>query len=146
MKKLIILLTSLSILISSSVFAESSANQTTVQVQQQQPISKQQLQKAALGCQKPIGFFPTPSKLVCLLTAIGQSEKDIKPKAMAIIFSSCQGRLLQPQPAGSTAKKYPTLGACLQDPAAIEVINRELAAQGFNPISVVNPSVLSSKQ
>lgn len=138
MKKLITLFAGISFVMSTSVFA-------TVATQQE-PVSKQQLQKAAQGCQKPLGFFPTPSKLICLLTAIGKTEKDIKPKAMAVIFSTCQGHLLQPQQAGTAPKKYATLAACLKDPAALESINKELAAQGFSPVTVVNPSVLSVQQ
>lgn len=115
---------------------------TTTTTQQTTVVDPQRLQMAKVGCQKPIGFFPTPSKLMCLLVAMGKTEKDIKPKAMAVVFSGCQGRLTQPQPAGVTPKRYPTLGACLSDPMAVEAINKELAAQGFNPVTIVNPNVL----
>jgi hypothetical protein len=104
-----------------------------------------QEQQAREGCSKPLGFFPTPSKLMCLLVAIGVSEKDIKPKALALIFNVCQGHSLQPQPAGVTLKSYSTLGACLNDPAAITLINKELTAQGFLKIKVVNPAILGVK-
>lgn len=126
----------------STIFAAA----TTSQPMNQQPVvSQQQIQAAKQGCQKKLGFFPTPAKLTCMLTAIGKTEQDIKPKAMAIIFSACQGRTMQPQAANATVKKYPTLGACLSDSAAVETINKELSTQGFNPVVIANPTVLSTQ-
>jgi hypothetical protein len=121
----------------------SAYSQARPQLQEQQ---QQQLQTAQEGCQKPLGYFPTPSKLICLLSAIGVSEKDIKPKALALIFNTCRGHSLQPQPAGVTLKSYSTLGTCLSDPVAIASINKELTAQGFLKIKVMNPAVLGATQ
>lgn len=127
----------------STIFA---AATTSMQTANQQPVvSQQQIAAAKQGCQKKIGFFPTPAKLTCMLTAIGKTEQDIKPKAMAIIFSACQGRTMTPPAANTTVKKYPTLGACLSDPSAVETINKELLSQGFNPIVIANPAVLSAQ-
>ncbi|MBA2654087.1 MAG: hypothetical protein H0U71_03345 [Gammaproteobacteria bacterium] len=102
------------------------------------------LQMAKVGCQKPLGFFPTPSKIMCMLTALGISEQTTKPKAFALMFNVCQGRTLQPLPSNYVPKKYPTLNACLSDPSAIGLINKELQSQGFPAVKVVNPGVLSS--
>lgn len=140
MKNLTMMFTALCLIVSSNIFAATTTTITT----QPKTVDQQTIQMAKKGCQKPLGFFPTPSKLTCLLTAIGKSEKDIKPKAMAIIFSACQGHLLQPQPNGTKPKKYATLAACLNDPIAIEAINKELGASGFSPIAVANPSVISN--
>lgn len=106
--------------------------------------SNQQIQSAVHGCQKPIGFLPTPSKLMCMLTALGINDEEAKSKALAIIYSVCHGRTLQPLPAGTTAKAYSTLGACLSDPNAIAIINNELTAANFKPVKVVNPNVLNN--
>lgn len=103
---------------------------------------QKRLEMAKEGCQKPIGFFPTPSKLMCALSALGISEKEAKPKALALVFGVCQGRVSQPV-AGVTPKAYPTLGACLKDPQAVTLINKELTAKGFPEVKVVNPSILN---
>lgn len=114
-------------------------NTTTTQPQ----ISKQNYQMAQKGCQKPIGYFPTPSKLMCLLTALGLSDKEAKPKALALIFNVCHGRVLQPPP-GLKPKAYQTLGACLSDPNEVILINSQLKAQGLPEIKVVNTDVLGT--
>lgn len=117
---------------------------TTTQPQITPAQANQILQLAQKGCQKPIGFFPTPAKLTCLMTALGITDKDAKPKALAMIFNVCHGRTLAAPPAGVTPKSYATLGDCLNDPAAIALINTELKAQGFPEIKVVNTSVLAA--
>lgn len=102
------------------------------------------LQLAREGCQKPLGLFPSPSKLMCLLEAFGISEKEIKPKTLALVFTVCEGRTLQSQPAGTPPKKYNNLSACLSDPAAIALINKELISQGFPVVKIVNSAILST--
>lgn len=143
-----------SLIASSSIFAQTG---TTTQPQTTQPqttqpqtvkpqtISKQNLLVAQKGCQKPIGFFPTPAKLMCLMGALGISQQDAKPKALALIFNVCHGRVSQAQPAGTQAKSYGTLGECLSDPAAITIINTELKSQGLPEVNVVNKDVLTTQ-
>jgi hypothetical protein len=101
-------------------------------------------QMARTGCQKSLGFFPTPSKIMCVLGAIGKSENQVKPKELAVVFTVCQGHVVPQQVGANTGvKKYATMGACLSDPNAVATINKELTAQGFSTIKVVNPGVLS---
>lgn len=126
--------------VSGGAFSEQVTKQPTQQATQQ---DLNRLQMAREGCQKPIGYFPTPSKLMCLLTALGVSEKEVKAKALALMFNVCHGRTLQPQPAGFIPKKYDNLGNCLKDPDAITLINKELTAQGFPSVKVTNPGVLT---
>jgi|LakMenEpi03Aug12_release.lakeMendotaPanAssembly.Ray.scaffolds.fasta_scaffold756167_1 hypothetical protein len=134
MRKFNLLLVLSCLVVSSSIFS--------------QPVPPQKAQGnielAREGCQKPLGFFPTPAKLQCMLTAFGLSQSDTKPKTMAIIFNVCEGRSLQPPSANNKMKKYPTLAACLQDPAGISNINKELASEGFPAVKIVHPEVLSS--
>lgn len=114
---------------SSSILAEQTSTQYPIH-------------EARAGCLKPIGYLPTPSKLMCMLTAFGKAQSDVKPKALAIVYSVCKGRPLQPQPANYTPKIHPTLGACLKDPSTVNLINKELTASGFREIHIVNSSVL----
>lgn len=133
MKKIIIILGSL--LITSTLFAQQQSYQQT----------DNNLQEAREGCQKPIGYFPTPAKLRCLLTAFGLPHDEAKPKALAMVFQVCHGRTLNPPPAGVTLKKYQNLASCLNDPTAIKTMNNELTTAGLSPVKVVNPAVLTSK-
>lgn len=110
------------------------------QPQQLSPEQQHMLALAREGCQKPLGYFPTPSKLMCVLTAVGKSQKEVKAKSLAIIFSVCRGQGFQ---TNVTYKKYDTLANCLKDPAAITLINKELTAEGFPAVKIVNPSILS---
>jgi hypothetical protein len=116
----------------SGIFAQTSATQ-----------EQQKLKMAQEGCNKALGFFPTPSKLVCVLTAIGKNQHEIQPKAVAVIFSVCQGRVPSAEP-GVKSKVYKTLGECLSDDNAVKLINAELdkQPQKFPPIKIVHPQVL----
>jgi hypothetical protein len=130
-----------------SVYAQTNANpvQNTAQQPAQQQASPQQqreIQMAQQGCQKPIGFFPTPSKIMCVLSALGKNQNEVKAKALAIVFTVCQGHVVQTQ-SNVKLKKYGTLGACLTDPAAVTQINSALTSHGFPEVKVVNPSVLT---
>lgn len=93
-----------------------------------------QLQMAREGCQKPIGMLPSPKKLMCILHATGLKQDEVKPKAVALIFNVCQGRVTKTDTAGIIPKRYKTLGECLNDPNAITLINKELQAHQFQPI------------
>ncbi len=132
MKKLYTFILPIFLTVTCSVFAQEQASQ-----------QQYDLQLANKGCQKPLGFLPTPAKVMCLLTAFGKSEKEVKPKALAIVFTVCRGYTVQQLPAGTTAKKYANLGTCLKDPTAITLINNELKAKGFPPVKVINTGVLS---
>lgn len=131
MKKIIIIAFSVLIAVTMSSFA----------IEKQTQLYNQDV--ARKGCNKPLGFFPTPAKLTCMLSAIGKTEKEVQPRVLAIIFTTCHGETLQPLPAGVTAKKYPTLGACLKDPAAIAIINNELKAKNFPLLKIMNTDILS---
>lgn len=104
------------------------------QHQQLSNTQNSQVQMAKEGCQKAIGWMPTPQKLRCILYATGLKQDEVKPKAVALIFSVCQGRVMKADTAGITPKKYGTLGECLSDPNAITLINKELQAHQFQPI------------
>lgn len=138
MKKLSLIISLGFLTISTVSFAQTSTQSQTPSIEQQK------LQMAKDGCGKPIGFLPTPSKLACMLVALGVSEQEVKPKALAIIFAVCHGQLLKAAAPGVTPKSYSTLGECLNDPAAITLINKELTAQGFSEIKIVNPSILTA--
>jgi hypothetical protein len=152
MKKFAVLYLSSLIAGFSSVYAQTNANpvqNTAQQPTQQQPTQQQaspqqqrEIQMAQQGCQKPIGFFPTPSKIMCVLTALGKNQNEVKAKALAIVFTVCQGHVVQAQ-SNVKLKKYGTLGACLTDPAAVTQINSALTSHGFQEVKVVNPSVLT---
>lgn len=129
-------------IICSSIITATCAISAQAQFQTSTP-DQQRLQMAKEGCQKPIGFFPTPSKLMCILTATGTSEKEVKPKALALVFNVCQGHLTQTS-AGVTPKAYSSLGACLSDPTAVALINKELTTHKFPEIKIVNSSVFTA--
>jgi hypothetical protein len=132
MKKLNFILSLGLIAFSSAIFAETQASSQKDQL----------LQLSQKGCLKPIGFFPTPAKIMCIMNTFGISQKEFKSKALALVFNVCKGRVLVTPPAGITLKPYDTLGNCLSDPTAVMLINRELKAQGFPEVKVVNPDIL----
>jgi hypothetical protein len=135
----------LGLLFSTQLFAQAQTTQTQQTTQTKvTPQDQARLQAAKNGCQKPLGFFPTPSKILCVLTAAGLSEQSTKAKEIALIFTVCKGYSLQSASTEQKAVKYNTLGACLKDPSALQRLNKELTAQGFQPVTIVNPTVLSS--
>ena len=78
-----------------------------------------------------------------MLSALGLTQQEIKPKALAIIFTICQGRHPVAQAAGAP-KKFANLGSCLSDGNTVKLINDELQKQGFPQISVKHPEVLGA--
>lgn len=115
--------------------------QTTIGTTSVQNVSQDDLMQAREGCQKSLGFFPTPAKLKCVLTALGLPA-DTKPKALALIFNVCHGRILKADTSGIAVKSHPTLASCLSDPQTVDLLNKELQAHGFSPVKVSNPSIL----
>lgn len=145
MKKTYLILMGAFLSFNQALFAATTPATTTTPPATTTPqIDAQTLSVAQSGCQKPIGYIPTPAKLICLLTALGVPQENAKAKQMAIIYGVCQGRTLSQQPAGTTLKSYPTLGACLGDPAAITIINSELKTNGYEQVKVVNTQVLGA--